>query len=510
MTDFYNAFEELLGKKKISLWASKTAIIDEAGSYTYDELNQYAQQCAHFLSVIGVKKGQRILLAITDRVEFHVCFLGAIKAGVIPVPVNTLLNEKEYRFIIDDSEAVLVVGLSRLVEELPDVLYRFNKSDSSRQNNQTLFLDEAALLETISTFSINHTTVETTQDEPAFWLYTSGTTGLPKGVIHKHISLCQTAELYGKGVLNINSEDIIYSTAKLYFAYGLGNALTFPLYCGATVVLNKNRPSPEVIRKTLKEEKPTLFFSVPGIYNYLLQDSHLNTDVLSSLRLCISAGEALPEHIVLKWQERFNLTILDGLGSTELLHIFMSNRVNDVKAGSSGSPVGGNKIRLLGSDGNDVPDGEIGDLVVLSKHQSIGYRNNDKAAKKSFRNGWVYTGDKYKKKGQHYFHCGRSDDLFKVNGQYISPNQIENCLLTHDGILECAVIGQEMKNSLTTICAYIVLKQGIHSSDQLADGIKQYVAQNLSKHKAPSDVVFIDTIPRTSTGKIQRFKLKNE
>jgi benzoate-CoA ligase len=351
---------------------------------------------------------------------------------------------------------------------------------------------------------------ETTCDDFCFWLYSSGSTGAPKGTVHLHSHLVQTAELYGVGVLGIKESDLVFSAAKLFFAYGLGNGLTFPMAVGATAVLMGERPTPQAVFQRLHDHNPTIFYGVPTLYAALLASPEMpKRGELSNLRVCTSAGEALPADIGKRWTEALGVEILDGIGSTEMLHIFLSNRAGEVRYGTTGKPVPGYEIRLIGEDGNVVPRGEIGELQIKGPSAAALYWNNREKSRHTFMGDWTRSGDKYIEIDDGYYqYCGRSDDMLKVSGIYVSPFEVEGALMTHPDVLEAAVVAHADTDELIKPKAYVVLKQGIQGSDAIKEALKAHVKEKLAPYKYPRWVEFVAELPKTATGKIQRFKLR--
>lgn len=355
----------------------------------------------------------------------------------------------------------------------------------------------------------DHATADTRPDDVAFWLYTSGTTGLPKAAMHVQTSLAETARCFGRGVLGIHAGDIIFSAAKLFFAYGLGNALTFPFSVGATSVLLADRPTPEAVLSTLRKYRPTVFFGVPTLYAMMLNQGLVPKPEESRLRLCVSAGEVLPEALFRRWLERTGMEIVDAIGSTEMLHMFMSNRPGATRPGSSGQPLEGYEIRLLDDHGRPVPDGEVGDLYVKGPTSAVGYWNRNELSKQTFQGEWIRTGDKYLMSDNGcYRYCGRTDDLLKVGGIYVAPAEVENALLTHAAVAEAAVVGGRDADGLVKPRAFVVLAAGVAPARALEEELITHVRRQLAEHKRPRWIEFIDELPKTATGKIQRFKLR--
>ncbi|HEY2402195.1 MAG TPA: benzoate-CoA ligase family protein [Steroidobacteraceae bacterium] len=501
----YNAAYDLLESNRRAGRDSKVAYIDDHGTCTYGELTERVKQFAHALQRLGLEPEQRVLLCLQDTVDFPLAFLGCIWAGVIPVAVNTGLKSADYQYLLEDSRArALVVSHSLLPQFVPALgslpgLKHVIVSGGREPPFECLdeLLTEPAQLP-----------APTCCDDACFWLYSSGSTGTPKGTIHLHASLIQTAELYARPVLGIREDDIVFSAAKLFFAYGLGNSLTFPLSVGATTVLMRERPTPEAIFARLQAHRPTIFCAVPTLYASILASS-LPPRESVSLRGCVSAGEALPKDVGERWSRHFGVPILDGIGSTEMLHIFLSNRFSDICYGTTGYPVPGYDIKLVDESGAEVPRGEIGELLVAGPTSASGYWNNRAKSIHTFSGRWTRSGDKYYQDADgHFIHAGRADDMLKVSGLYVSPTEVESALLTHPSVLEAAVIGSRDPHGLVKPLACIVLKDRTQANEALADQLKQHVKQILQPHKYPRWVEFLAELPKTATGKIQRFKLR--
>ncbi len=352
---------------------------------------------------------------------------------------------------------------------------------------------------------------DTCADEACFWLYSSGSTGAPKGTVHVHSSPIHTAELYGESILAIGENDVVFSAAKLFFAYGLGNGLTFPLATGATSLLMAERPTPAAVFSRLRTFQPTIFYGVPTLFAAMLASPDLPKRGELRLRCCASAGEALPAEIGKRWTEHFGVEILDGLGSTEMLHTFLSNRPGRVRYGSSGTPVPGYALRIVGDDGEEVPRGQVGELQVRGATSAMSYWNQREKTRTTFLGPWTRSGDKYSVDDDgYYIYAGRSDDMLKVGGIYVSPIEVESTLVSHQAVLEAAVIGRADREGLVKPVAYVVLKSGHEPSDALADELKRHVKSRLAPYKYPRWIEFIDELPKTATGKIQRYRLRSQ
>ncbi|MCK9258950.1 MAG: benzoate-CoA ligase family protein [Azoarcus sp.] len=506
----YNAADDLIARNLLAGRGARLAYIDDAGSYSYDELARRVNRCGSALrTVAGLRQEDRILMCVHDTIEFPSVFLGAIKAGIVPIAVNTLLTANDYEYMLTDSRARIAVvsaALLPLFEPLlgkVPTLERIIVAGTANPGPDSL----AVLLEQGRD---DFEAASTLADDACFWLYSSGSTGAPKGTVHIHSSLIQTAELYARPILGINETDVVFSAAKLFFAYGLGNGLTFPLAAGATAVLMAERPTPAAVFERLRKHRPTIFYGVPTLYASMLASADCPTRDEMRLRACTSAGEALPEGVGKRWSERFGVDILDGIGSTEMLHIFLSNRAGDVRYGTTGKPVPGYAVRLIDDDGNEVTvPGEPGELQIKGLTSAACYWNNREKTRATFQGLWTRSGDKYQMDADGYYvYEGRSDDMLKVSGIYVSPIEVESALIAHEAVLEAAVVGCEDEDRLIKPKAYVVLKPGLKADDGLREQLKAHVKSVLAPYKYPRWMEFVEELPKTATGKIQRFKLR--
>ena len=512
-TATYNAVTELLDRNVEAGRGGKTAFIDPQRSITYADLQADTRRFARLLTRLGLRREERIALVMLDTVDWPVAFLGAIRAGIVPVALNTMLSSEQYGYMLEDSRARLVVVsaalwpvLAPIVSQLPDlahVLVVPETTDGSVPEKTLDFTKELA------SEPADFETARTSIDEPAFWLYSSGSTGAPKGTKHVHGSMMKSAELYGQPVLGIREDDVIFSAAKFFFAYGLGNALFFPMSVGATTLLNPGRPTPALVFEFFAKYQPSIFSAVPTLFAGILHDRvHAEHKGSPRLRVCTSAGEALPEHIGAAWKARFGCDILDGLGSTEMLHIFLSNAPGDIAYGTSGRAVPGYELKLLDDEGKLVPDGEIGELYVKGPTAAEGYWNQRAKSRSTFQGEWTRSGDKYIRDANgRYTYCGRADDMFKVSGIWVSPFEVEGALSTHPAVLEAAVVPGEDSDGLLKPRAFVVLKDGA-ATDGLEEALKEHVKKAIGMWKYPRWIVVADALPKTATGKIQRFKLR--
>jgi len=495
---YFNLFDYFLGDDRLAKIGGHAAIEFRGRSISYRELRNETENFAGQLRARGLGEGDRVALLLFDSPEFVACFLAAAKIGAIAVPMNTFLSREDVSFILADSGARLLVVESELQNKL--------SASSVFEESSSLVIetDNRTPLRNIQASPVD--AVSTTERTPAFLLYTSGSTGKPKGVLHLHGSIRHTVESYGKTVLRLTGKDRVYSSSKLFFAYGLGNSLSFPLAAGATVILDSGRPTAQGIATLLEEQSPTVLFGVPALYLSLLEfvanGGALNA---SKLRVCVSAGEALPASIFEDWHRKFGLKILDGIGSTEMLHIFISNRETEAQAGSSGTLVPGYDAKLVDDQVSEVHD--LGNLWVRGSSATVGYWSRPELTRETILDGWVRTGDIYRRERDGFFyHIGRADDCFKVRGLWVSPVEVEGALLAHPLVSDAAVVSAVGSNGLATVKAYVVIRA--EKEKVLKEELITFVRSRIAAYKAPSEIEFIDEMPRTATGKIQRFKLR--
>jgi benzoate-CoA ligase len=504
----YNAAHDLIQRNLRPGIVDKVAYIDDQRSLTYRELDAASSAFANTLRALGVEIEQRVFMCMHDTVEFPTVFLGSIKAGAVPVPVNTLLTPSDYAYMLNDCRArvaVVSAAVLPLIEPLRPKLPCLRRVLIA--GGDTTHPD--ALARRLSDASDAYRTAETLRDEQCFWLYSSGSTGTPKGTVHVHSSLIQTAELYARPILGLTESDVCFSAAKLFFAYGLGNSLTFPLAVGATTILMAERPTPAAVFARIAKHQPTIFSSVPTLYASMLASPELAASEALRLRRCVSAGEPLPAEIGSRWQQRFGVEILDGIGSTEMLHIFISNRPGEVQYGTTGRAVPGYAVRVVDEHSNPLPRGEQGELQVAGPSSAAFYWNNRELSRNTFLGPWTRTGDKYVERADGFFvYAGRSDDMMKVSGVYVSPSEVESALISHESVLEAAVVGREDQDGLLKPFGYVVVKPGVTSNEELSSQLKQHVKSRLAPYKYPRWIEFCDELPKTTTGKIQRFKLR--
>jgi 4-hydroxybenzoate-CoA ligase len=515
----YNAASDFIDANVARGLGGKLAFLDPDRSLSYGELQARSCRFANALRALGIAREERVALLLHDTVDYPVAFWGTVRAGSIAIPLNTFLTPAQYAYILADCRAPVLVAAAPLALAIRPILDRLAHLRTiilvgATAANKAAFAGRDVHLfeELVSGADATPRTADTVSDEVAFWLYTSGSTGDPKGVKHVHSNLMVTARLFGQGVLGIAESDVVHSTAKLFFAYGLGNAMTFPLSVGATVVLWPHRPTPESVFAIMRAHRPTVFFGVPTQYTALLGHTEIGRGAGSDrLRLCVSAGEALPAHIGERWRAVVGCDVLDGIGSTELLQTFLSNRPGDIRYGSTGKPVPGYEARIVDETGRELGTGEIGELIVRGPSAGEGYWNQRAKSRRTFVGEWTYTGDKYRidSDGYYYF-CGRTDDMFKVSGMWVSPFDIEAALTSHEAVIEAAVIGKEDVDGLVKPKAFIVLRTGYVADDSLLEMLKIHVKQQAGPWKYPRWIDVRMDLPRTATGKIQRFKLRDE
>ena len=506
----YNAAYDLIERNLRAGRGDKLAYIDDHGRYTYRELAQRVNRAGNALRALGLAPEQRVLLALHDGIDFPTVFLGAIKAGLVPIAVNTLLTPNDYRFILGDSRASALVVSPPLVATFAQALAEAGPA----QRREVIVAGDAqapqhrldALLAAASDVL---EPAATTGDDACFWLYSSGSTGAPKGTVHVHASMIQTAELYARPVLGIGPDDVVFSAAKLFFAYGLGNALSFPLAVGATTVLMAERPTPAAVFRRLTAHRATIFYGVPTLFAAMLAAPDFPAREALTLRRCASAGEPLPAEIGRRFRERAGVDILDGIGSTEMLHIFLSNHPDDVRYGTTGKPVPGYELRIVDEQGRDVADGEPGELLIKGPTAAQTYWNNRPKSRTTFLGEWTRSGDKYRCDADGYYvYCGRNDDMLKVGGIWVSPAEVEAAIIAHPAVLEAAVVAWEDADQLVKPKAFVVLRPAQAGDAALAADIQAHVRAQLAHYKYPRWIDFVPELPKTATGKIQRYKLR--
>ena len=495
---------------------AKVAYVDDSVSLTFGDLDARVRQAADAYLALGLRRDERVLLCMHDTVDFPVAFLGALFAGIVPVAVNTLLTADDYAYMLAHSRAqALMVSAALLPTFTQAMAHRGHDVKhivvsravaSPARDTPEGTIDFASWIG--SAGAMAHA-VDTAADDMAFWLYSSGSTGRPKGTVHTHANLHWTAALYGKPVLGLDEGDVVFSAAKLFFAYGLGNALTFPLTAGATTILMADRATPQAVFQRLRQHRPTIFCGVPTLYAAMLAAKDLPARNDVALRRCISAGEALPREVGEKFAAHFGCEILDGIGSTEMLHIFLSNLPGEVRYGTTGKPVPGYDIELRGEEGQPVANDTIGDLYIRGPSAALFYWANRERTRATFQGEWTKSGDKYTCGADGYYtYAGRSDDMLKVSGQYVSPFEVEAALMRHDAVLEAAVVGQVGDDGLTRTLAYVVLKPERDGDAALATALQAFVKDQLAPYKYPREIRFLAELPKTATGKIQRFRLR--
>ena len=505
----FNVAEHFVDRNVAEGRGASTAFLYADRTLTYADVQDLVNRAGNALLDLGVGLEDRVLMICLDAPEFVGTFWGAIKIGAVPIPVNTLMRSADYLYFLNDSRAKVAVVSGPLLAEaapalaearyLEHVLIAGGPAGRFMSWEYRLFRASAQLA-----------AAPTSRDEPAFWLYSSGSTGSPKGVVHLHHDMYVCAETYAKQVLGLRATDRVLSAAKLFFAYGLGNAGYFPMAVGAQSVLYPLRPQPESMFEQIARYRPTLFFGVPTLYAAMLavKEAERRFDI-SSLRLCVSAGEALPDELYARWRERFGVELIDGIGTTEILHIFLSNRPGAARPGSWGLPVPGYEAIVVDDEGRPVPPGEIGNLRVKGDSIMAYYWNKHEKTKETLFGPWIQTGDKYfQDKDGYFWFCGRADDMLKVGGIWVSPVEVEATLVRHAAVLEAAVVGKEDTDRLVKPKAFVVLKEPWKAGDALAGELKAFVKDKIAPYKYPRWIEFVGELPKTATGKIQRFKLR--
>jgi benzoate-CoA ligase len=529
-----NAAEVFVGVHMDEGRAEKTAILCDGEAVSYGQLYERINRLGGALLELDVRPEERVAFLLPDSPAWAYVFFGAMKIGAVAVPLNTLLAPKDYEYLLNDSRArVLVVHESLWAQICPirdrlryikHVVVAGAKGRNSprppagegpggraagteiKSNGGQAF----CLHELMERASPALTPFDTSKDDAAFWLYSSGSTGAPKGAIHLHHDMIVQARLYAQKTLGLSSSDVSFSVAKLFFAYGLGNGLYFPLGTGGTTILLPDRPVPEKVFEIIDRYQPTVLYSVPTSYVGLLSEAAKSGRTsLGRVRMCVSAGETLPRYVFLRWQERFQVEILDGIGSTEILHIFISNRPGVAKPGSTGRVVDGYEAKIVDDDGRPLPAGEVGTLMIRGESVAAGYWNKHEATKKTFCGEWINTHDKFMVDQDGYFwYAGRTDDMMKVSGQFVWPTEVEGILQGHPAVLESGVTGAADDTGLLKPVAFVVLADGREPSPELAHELQDFVKRNTARHKYPRAVIFVDSLPKTATGKIKRFELR--
>lgn len=508
LPDVFNAATAYVDTNVAEGRGRHTAFYYREQRITYQDVLEYVNRMGNALQGLGVEPEQRVALLLPDCPEFVYSFFGAIKIGAVAVPMNTMLRPDDYRYLLHDSRARVIVTSAALVPHI----------EAIRQDLKTLrqiivvggagpHLAFEALL---ASASERLEAAPTSKDDMAFWLYSSGSTGFPKGAVHLHHDMLYASDLVGREVLQMTASDRVFSAAKLFFAYGLGNALYIPMRYGAASILLPERPTPDVVFETISRYRPSVFYGVPTLYAQLLQVAEAAARYdLSSLRLCVSAGESLPPEILRRWQARFGLDICDMIGSTEALYVFIGNRPGRVCVGSTGELLPGFEARIVDEEGRDVVDDTVGTLLVRGESTAPYYWNKHRKSQQTMQGEWLNTGDKFRRDAHGcYWYAGRSDDMLKVGGSWVSPIEVENTLLEHQAVLEAAVVGAKDQDELIKPKAYVVLRPGYTASPALMVELQEFVKQQIAAYKHPRWIAFVPDLPKTATGKIQRFKLR--
>ena len=483
--------------------------VGDGSAHTYNDVLEMSNRVGNALKELGVRMEERVMILLPDSPELVYSFFGAIKIGAVPIPTNTLLKASGYEYMLNDSRARVLIVSELLLDQIEPI------RDQLRYLRQIIVVgqtcgDHLSFGELLEASSPELAPEMMSKNDVCFWLYSSGTTSFPKGAVHLQHDMIVSADLYARPTLGLTENDRTFSVAKLFFAYGLGNGLYFPFRVGATTILYPGKPNAEKFYEIVQQYRPDVFYSVPTGYAAMLaiEDAAERFDT-SSLRLCVSAGEALPPALFDRWKERFGVEILDGIGSTEIVHIFISNRQGRVKPGATGEIVPGYEARILDEQDREVPRGEVGDLLIKGDSICAYYWNKHEQTKATFQGHWIRTGDKYLQDEDGYFwYQGRTDDMLKVGGAWVSPIEIENALIEHPAVLESAVVAAADKENLIKPKAYILLRDGFQGSDELAAELKKFLKEKIGVYKFPRWIEFVTELPKTATGKTQRYKLR--
>ncbi|WP_321529377.1 benzoate-CoA ligase family protein [Sedimenticola selenatireducens] len=505
LPETFNAADYFVDRNVREGRGDKTAVRCGSTSLSYADVQAGVNRFGNTLNHLGVRMEERVALLMLDTELYPQAFFGSIKLGAVPICLNTLMRPKDYEYFLNDSRARVLVIDAHLLPSLEPIRNKLRFVQHIIVVNGEAPAGDLALDSLWADQPDQMEAAPTTPDDACFWLYSSGSTGQPKGTVHLQRDMVYSCETYGKQVLGVKEGDVCFSAAKLFFAYGLGNGLYFPFSVGATAVYMPDRPTPEAVYQTIKEQRPTIFYGVPTLYASMLDTE----GSLDGVRICVSAGEALPADILKRWKERFGVDILDGIGSTELVHIFISNYPGDIHPGSTGRLVPGHEAKIVDENMEEVPQGEVGTLLVNSGSAAAYYWNKREKTRQTMLGPWFNTGDKFfMDENGLFFYAGRTDDMLKVGGIWLSPVEVEACIISHPAVLECAVVAATDAEDLVKPKAYVVLKAGQQPSDELAEEIKLYVKNTLAPYKYPRWLEFIDELPKTATGKIKRFELR--
>ena len=509
MPDRYNLVDHFVDRHLREGRGDKTAIISGDRRVTYGEIAEEVNRVGNGLLALGLQEEQRVLLVLPDMPEFAAAYFGTMKTGAVAVPTSTVLRASDYTYFLEESRARIAIVHSALLAEFAPALsgQRYCANVIVCGEHVDGYIHWGQFLKDASP---KLEAAPTSKDDAAFWLWTSGSTGRPKAAVHLHHDWIYCCEYYARGVLAIQTHDVTFSSSKLFHAYGLGNGLMFPFHVGATTILYPGKSQARTVLEVAQANRPTLFFSVPTLYAGMLQEVEQGTAFnLGSVRLAASAAEPLPADIFRRWKERFGVEILDGIGSTEVLHIYLSARAGQVRPGSTGQAVPGYELALVDPSGQPVSTGAIGDLMVAGPSTAQCYWNRQALSEERMRGRWFFTGDKYAvDEDGYYWYAGRSDDMFRVSGQWVSPIEIECTLIEHPCVLEAAVIAFEEETRLHTPKAFVVLKQSYTGSAELVRDLQNFVKQRIAPHKYPRRIEFVTELPKTAAGKVLRYKLR--